>query len=150
MTTKTKKPKKRLRVCPHCGFRARLPDDGAPMFCPCQSGQPLPPPEPAEIPDPGFGPGTELSAILAGLGISMAADCGCKAMAKRMNVWGVSGCREHHGKIVAHLKQAAKRKDWSRKWSVATAINTALVGMKVNWLDPIPGLVNLAIERAEV
>jgi hypothetical protein len=141
---------RRLRVCPKCGFRANLPDDGAPMFCVCQSGQPVPAPEPVDIPDPGFGPGTELKKLLADLGISMSADCGCKAMAKKMNVWGVAGCREHHGKIVAHLKQAAERREWHRKWSASVLVNTAFVGLRVNWLDPIPGLVDLAIERAEM
>jgi hypothetical protein len=146
MTTKVKK---RLRVCPHCGFRARLPDDGAPMYCPCQSGEPIQPPETIDVPDPGFGPGTELTKLLADLGVSMKSDCGCKAMAKKMNVWGVDGCREHTHQIVAHLRRAAAKRDWHQKWSASVLVNAAFVGLRVNWLDPIPGLVDLAIQRAE-
>jgi hypothetical protein len=150
MTTKAKKPAKRLRVCPRCGFRAMLPDDGAPMYCACQNGEPIAPPAPHELPPaPAEGPGTELKKLLADLGVTMSADCGCKAMAVRMNRWGVAGCRDNHSVVVAHLRQAAERRDWVRKWSAQAAMKTAWLAMRVNWLDPVPGLVDLAIERAE-
>jgi hypothetical protein len=125
-----------------------LPDDGAPMYCSCQNGEPLEEIQQPEV--PAEGPGTELRKLLSDLGITMSADCGCKAMAKRMNLWGVDGCRENHRQIVNHLKQAAARRDWHQKWSASVLVNAAFVGLRVNWLDPIPGMVDLAIERAAI
>lgn len=85
-------------------------------------------------PVPAHGPGTELKAMLAELGISPE-NCNCNARAAQMNRWGAA-CKEHRLEIAAWLKEAA---------------TNAVTEFKVD--DPIEAflpLVDEAIRRAEV
>jgi len=60
--------------------------------------------------DPGFGPGTELKALLAACGITATEDCPCNKRAKIMNIWGPDGCDQHFDQIVGWLREEAERR----------------------------------------
>lgn len=94
------------------------------------------------------GPGSELKAIIAELSIAPLKGCGCEAMARKMNEWGVAGCREHHAEIVDQLRQGAAKTGWLAKLAAARAAAASGLALRLNWLDPIPSLVDLAIARA--
>ncbi len=104
---------------------------------------------------PGYGPGTEFKAMVADeLGITMPNSCTCNALAVQMDLWGVGGCRENFDTIVAQIKNNQNAWGWTEKFSnyASAAAGSFKSGLafKVNWLDPIPGLVTEAIRRAEV
>ncbi len=97
----------------------------------------------------GFGPGTELKALLSSLGIGGDKCCGCAMFANAMDEWGVEGCRKKMNAILAHVGKQAKATSW-QKWLKAIAIGTASsLAFRVNPLDPVRGIVNEAIRRAE-
>jgi len=57
------------------------------------------------------GPGTELKALLAKWGIVETGGCNCRAMARKMDTWGVDGCEEHMDEILDHMEaEATKRR----------------------------------------
>lgn len=94
------------------------------------------------------GPGAHLKAILAGLGLKPAKDCGCDKRAAEMDAWGPAGCREHRAEIVAWLDEQRAKASWSEKLVAAAKAMTA--GLPINLLDPMGSLVDEAIRRAEV
>lgn len=59
-----------------------------------------------QTPPPANGPGTEMKAMLASMGINPES-CQCERRAAQMNRWGVAGCREHRLEIAAWLREAA-------------------------------------------
>lgn len=122
----------------------------------------LPPPE--EIPLPTPGPGDELKAMLHEIGIQSTTACQCQTKMNQMNAWGPIGCSQHFHEIVGFMRDGAASFGWSEplrikaegaKAGLLTKIGWAIgavrsgVAAKVNWLDPFPGLVTEAIERAE-
>src|SRR5262245_960114 len=91
----------RLR-CSQCGDQTSLAHADAPIRI-CGSAPP-------QVPPPGFGPGTELKAILKRIGFKT---CGaCELMASRMDHWGVDGCEEHRAAIIAWLRQQRSEISW--------------------------------------
>lgn len=102
--------------------------------------------------DPGdnFGPGTELSLILAALGIKPDPTCDCTRKVKQMDTWGVEGCRVAANRdwLIAELEGGMNRWKWTAKLKAATL--AALHGY--TWIDPlrpIPTLYDEAVRRAE-
>src|SRR4051812_48100525 len=56
---------------------------------------------------PAFGPGTELEKIFKAAGAKSDLCAGlCGEWRDKMNRWGVSGCREHRGEIIRHIRTA--------------------------------------------
>lgn len=90
------------------------------------------------------GPGSELKSILAELGQSAHGGCGCDDYAKKMDRWGVAGCRLNRSEIVQHLKSQAKWRD-----RISGAIGAVKKGLWLNPLHPFESLVDEAIRRAE-
>lgn len=89
------------------------------------------------------GPGTELAKILKSLGFKSCWTCA--DFAKRMNVWGVDGCRQRRPEIVTRLKEKAREVGWS-KWCAAFRL------LKEPWfrvLDPFGSIIDEAIRRTE-
>lgn len=86
------------------------------------------------------------------LHITMPNNCTCNALAVQMGLWGPADCRQHETEIIAQIKA---KDNWG--WTAAFAnFSKAAVGSftsglwrKVNWTDPIPGLVQEAVRRAE-
>jgi hypothetical protein len=95
-------------------------------------------------------PGGHAKLILLSLKIQPIAGCGCDEFAKKMNDWGVSGCRgEHYDEIVARFREYAKKYDWGTKLRAAALAIKSGLAFHLNPLDPAPGIVDEAIRRAE-
>jgi hypothetical protein len=94
------------------------------------------------------GPGTELHKIFDSLGIVPRKSCDCAAMTARMNGWGPDGCEANMAEIKLHLSKAYAGQPLVERLRVKTAAVTSGLAFEINWLDPIPSLVRLAIERA--
>lgn len=128
--------------------------------------KPLPPPEKEIRPWPlGFGPGTELKAILSSVGINPSANCSCNARMRQMDEWGVEGCKENFDTIVGWLEEKAADWGWTKaaenaippdqqislgeKLAIGWKSLMTGIAFKVDWSNPYPGLVTEAIKRAE-
>ena len=98
---------------------------------------------------PGFGPGTELKALLAALGVEEKPNCDCNAKSLQMDLWGIAGCREHFDEIVGWMREGQGRWGWAEKMAIAAKAVATGLAFKVNWADPFPGLIEEAIRRAE-
>ena len=123
----------------------------------------------------GYGPGTKLKALLAGLtveagesttsdsellqivqtqgvdvAIKMDANCGCNAKRVQMDLWGVDGCREHRDEIVQWMRDGAQSWKWTDRLKAARKAVTGGLVFKLNALDPFPSLIDEAIRQAEV
>lgn len=96
---------------------------------------------------PGKGVGTELYKINIDLGIRQVPGCGCIQLQNHMDLIGPDGCEEHFDKLVAEMK--AKSPGWGWKY-VGIVYNALTSGLykEVSPMDPIPGLLRLAIDRA--
>jgi hypothetical protein len=98
---------------------------------------------------PPAGPGTELRALLAGLGQDGRGGCSCAARVRRMDEWGVAGCKANRAEIVGWLREERARVGW---WQKARAAVLGVAGGAMAWLDPrdpLGSLVDEAIRRAE-
>lgn len=101
------------------------------------------------VPTPSQGPGTELKALLASVGIHPGPTCPCHDMARKMDEWGVTGCREHRGEIVMHIQGQMGNRSWREKLSAAAKATASGLAFRLSPTD-IPGsLVDEAIRRAE-
>lgn len=87
------------------------------------------------------GVGTELQALLAGLGVP---SCGqCQEKATEWDRLGVAWCESHKGELVEHLREAAARLGWLDRL-IAGVAAIRLTGT----LDAIPALIEEGIRRA--
>ncbi len=101
---------------------------------------------------PKEGPGAELSRLLASLGINSLPGCGCEHRIIQMNIWGVLGCREpeHYAEIIQWLREASANLPISLHTLAAIKSLATSLPFRVNWLDPIPGIIDEAVRRAEI
>lgn len=112
-------------------------------------------PDPAKVIQlftPEYGPGTELKAILAKLGILAGPHCACNKRAEDMNKWGVKGCNENFDIIVGWIKEGAPKWGWTARMAAAAKAVTSGVAFDIkvkDWLDPYPSLIRLAIDTSE-
>lgn len=67
-----------------------------------------PPPEPEP---PGYGPGTELKALLSKVGITSTPTCSCNARANHMDIQGIQWCRDNEELILEWLKEEAEKRN---------------------------------------
>jgi hypothetical protein len=123
------------RTCPRADIRFALP--AKPSHAPAVQFKP-----------PQDGPGSELKAVFASLDIEKLEGCQCEPKMAQMNAWGVDGCREHFDEIVGWLREGAKQFDRRTKFKAARKAVTTGLAKEINWLDPFPGIVELAIKRA--
>lgn len=104
--------------------------------------------KPQPAPPRNTGPGTHLKLIFQSLGINPDGCGGCPVTIQKMNA-GTDWCNDHFDELVAEIKERAKARGWlTHAKAAAKAIPTGLA-FKVNWKDPIPGLVREAIKRAK-
>ena len=107
-----------------------------------QPVMPRPQPNPVKRTE---GVGSEVSAILATLGISTGVCGGCNALMEQMNAWGVGGCETNREAILTRLRErAATMSWWATRKAETLAVATGLF-LDVNWLDPSPGILDMAI-----
>lgn len=107
----------------------------------------------SSVEDPGFGPGAELWGIFKELRIRTPRRCSCKRLRAWMNVIGPEMCRVRKNDITSSIKKNAKRwgiadKIMSLGSAMVRSVITGLI-FKIDPTDPIPGLVEEAIIRAE-
>lgn len=95
------------------------------------------------------GPGTELTKMLRGLGVNPAAGCDCKAKARKMDEWGIEGCKANRDLIVGWMREGVGRWGWSDRLKAAAMAVTSGLAFKLDVLDPFPSLIDEAIRRAE-
>lgn len=98
---------------------------------------------------PVAGPGTELRKLLKALGVSDNGCAGCGGTASQMNVWGVDGCRARRDEIAGRLREQAGKRGWRVLLTAAFAAVASGLALRLNPIDPFPGLVDEAIRRAE-
>lgn len=128
--------------------------------------EPLTPPSQEIRPWPiGYGPGTELKAILASIGINPSVHCSCNARMRQMDEWGIEGCEEHFDTIIGWLEEKAAEWGWVKAAEAAAPNENTLsvtdklaigwkslmtgLAFKIDWSNPYPGLVREAIKRAQ-
>lgn len=101
-------------------------------------------------PPPVGSPGTELTALLASIGLTGADGCGCKQLARLMDHWGADGCDEpaNRERILVWLRRKAGEQSWGTYLRAAALALTRGIGFSLNPADPAPGLLNEAIRRA--
>jgi hypothetical protein len=98
---------------------------------------------------PKDGPGTELAGVAKELKLKEKPGCGCEEMRREMNRLGVAGCRRDRKRLASKLRAKAGSFGLSEKARAALAAATSGIALTINWLDPYPGLIALAIDRAE-
>jgi hypothetical protein len=84
------------------------------------------PPNPAARP-PTSGPGTELKALLATIGIVASPTCKCNKMARQMDQWGPDESLAHMEEIVDVMEETAK----ARKLPFLRAVAKQLIRLAV-------------------
>ena len=99
---------------------------------------------------PEQGVGSEFKEIVAGLGFQPSPGCGCNSLMQQMNRAGVAGCRKSFFTFVGQLKDNGSGYGWGSMLQAAFWAAMTGLAFKVNPLDPIPGLFEEAIRRAEV
>ncbi len=96
------------------------------------------------------GPGTELRAILYGLGVkTMPKGCTCNALMHEMNTLGIEGCRREFDRLLTAFQANSNKFGWGTWIKAAALAGFTGVARKVKWSDPFPDLMRLAIEAAE-
>jgi hypothetical protein len=130
-----------ITITPVAGTQMSACTDGGAAFA-------APAPLMAAAPAAG-GPGTELEAMFAELGVTGTAGCGCKSIARQMDRWGPAGCRANAGVVVARLRENWAALRLAEKLGVALRAVTSGLAFVVDPRDPAPGLLAEAIRRAE-
>lgn len=107
----------------------------------------------------GFGPGTELKRMLESYGVETREDCGCRGLQLQMDELGVEGCRTNFDAIADQIRKNGEKWEWLQKqdgkWNMRSKLKVGFAALmdgtaiKINPLDPAPGLLSVAIDRAE-
>ena len=91
-----------------CGHFTQDGSDSAVGDCaPATASPPQPPPVAPKEPV-----GAALKELRAEMGITDTLDCGCRELARKMDRWGIAGCRRHRRAILEHLAAAAVDRGW--------------------------------------
>lgn len=119
--------------CHRCGFKA-----GAANWqnnCPLSSDDPL--------------PGSELVGICDSLDVKPTSGCECYRKSSDMNKWGIAGCLERQAEIIRWIRKAYAGVDWITAIKAAGLSVATGLAVKLNPLDPAPGLFAECIRRAK-
>lgn len=100
-------------------------------------------------PAPAGGPGTELKALLASLGILTRPGCSCNAYAAAMDAWGPAESKRRREEIAGWLKAEAGKRGWLAKARAAAAAVATGLAFRLDAAAPFESLVDEAIRRAE-
>jgi hypothetical protein len=96
------------------------------------------------------GPGTQFKLLTGQLGLHNRGGCNCDKLLKRMNEYGVAGCREHRYELLAYLHDNASRYGWTDKAKAGIlAIRTGLL-FRIDPFDPIGSLFDEAVRLADI
>lgn len=91
--------------------------------------------------------GSEFSRIATTLGF-VPDGCNCDDVMLMMNQLGADGCEREFAVIVPRIKANAAILNWTAKILPAMRAVASGLAFRVNWTDPIPDFVSLAISRA--
>ena len=80
------------------------------------------------------GPGTNLARFFTWLGQVDTGSCGCRRFARKMDRWGVKGCRKHMGEILAKLQTEA----WKRSIPVTKSMLRPIVKRAIRLAERKP------------
>ena len=107
---------------------------------------------PIIAPIPDEGPGKEMELLLKELSVpTKSGGCNsCHKIARQMNAWGVEGCRKNMDRLVKHFRTHIKDYSWMERLKAAAMAVATGLAFQLDWLNPIPSLINEAIRRAEV
>lgn len=106
-------------------------------------------PRPVVVAAPRGKPGTKMTRLLEAIGLTPVEGCNCGKIAAWMDNLGVDGCRKNFDRIVEKMRENQKKYG---AWDTAKAAMGAVaigLALKLDWRDPIPGLVTEAIRLAE-
>lgn len=94
--------------------------------------------------------GLQLTLLLKEIGIKHKRGCGCRKLARWMDVLGVEGCRKDRDLLAKQLRDKALEHYGLAEWTraIAAAVTSGLA-LRMNPLDPFGSLIDEAIERAE-
>lgn len=93
------------------------------------------------------GPGTELAALFAEVGITEKVGCNCKAVAADMDRSGVAGCRERREYFLGELNKNADKYNW---WDrIKAGGNLVRTGTVFSAGITLGGMFDEAVRRAE-
>lgn len=96
------------------------------------------------------GPGTELIAIMAELGIREKPNCTCRSTAKKMDQLGVDGCEQQRDWIVSQLEANAAKWSWLETLKIAANNVTNPLALSLAFRGSIyHALLDEAIARAK-
>ena len=95
------------------------------------------------------GVGSHLWRLFSRLGICHKPDCPCLLLADIMNGLGPQGCRERREDLLRLMRKNQKKYGWYDY--LKAGINATLSGLvfKLNPLNPLPGLLDMAIDLTE-
>ena len=94
------------------------------------------------------GAGSELKAILSSIGINPA-NCKCNRIAAEMDRCSFQELMLRRDEFVGELREAYLKSSWLQRITAAgLALKTGLA-FQINWIDPLPDLVDEAIKRSQ-
>jgi hypothetical protein len=102
----------------------------------------------------GYGPGTELTKLLASIGINPTEKCGCRKVAAVMDEMGVEWCRQRRDYLRQVIAERYAKWGWKDKLSLFAAGAMDVLAGGVSWklkdkTDPVGSMIDMAIEREE-
>jgi hypothetical protein len=140
-------------LCPNCRRHFRQPTV-FPFYCRCGFVI-LAIFNTAELPEKqpilNCGPGTEMLGLTKELGIIEKPNCSCRAVAKKMDEWGVVGCQDpaNLAWIIVQMQANAAKYSWLEKLQVAMSAAASPLALVIDPLDIYGSLVREAIRRAD-
>lgn len=105
--------------------------------------------ESQEQKSPAAGVGTEFMLLLQSLGVKPTPNCPCTKVRKKMDRLGIAGCIENRDELIAKLKKNAQGFGIAVKLKAGWFATLSGLAFSLNPLDPIPGLFDEAVRRAQ-
>lgn len=109
----------------------------------------IPPRDAMSTPKPIEPVGTIFKSLIDGLGIDSAEGCNCEALRIEMDLLGVDGCKQQRARLISSLRKNAEKVSWLAKVKAIPPALASGLAFRVDPFDPIPGLFDEAVRRAE-
>lgn len=133
--------------CKHCPRKVRLQPSIDPSTVKAKCNSKV---QPYTEPPPPDSVGTEFMLLTQELGLRDKAGCNCAALRVEMNKLGIDGCKQHRDRLIGELRANAEKYGIGEKAIAAARAVTSGLAARINWIDPLPGLFDEAIRRAQV